>query len=76
MLNLKLITFGCECVVFGALFTLSIFNDATNYEDKYTSSECKINIAFVVVYWMLWVTFLYKTVLTSYMNVKFSRSLQ
>ena len=80
LLNLNLITFASECAIFGFLFALSFFVKDSQLEQgsptSYTSNECKINIYYDCLWLLIGVIFLIRLVMTSQMNIKFSRSLE
>ena len=38
--------------------------------------NCRVILAFEIVYWIVWGTLIARTMITSYMNVKFSRDLR
>ena len=75
LLNTNLMTFSGEWIVFGILFALAGASRNSKDDEEFSTYDCRVLLAFDFFYWMLWMTFLIRTVITSYMNVKFSRSL-
>ena len=75
LLNINLMTFSGEWIVFGILFALAGASRNSKDDEEFSTYDCRVLLAFDFFYWMLWMTFLIRTIITSYMNVKFSRSL-
>ena len=74
LINLSLVTFFGEAVIFFVLFTLSLIQ---NLDHDATEEElCKTSLALTITYWFMWVNVTARSCLTSYMNIKFSKSLR
>lgn len=65
--------------VFVSLVTLTLAYFKTQQKDgiqNATPLRCRLEITFDIFYWFIWLIFLSRTCLTSYMNIQFSRSLK
>ena len=74
LLNITFLTFALEGFTYGSVFMLAILKNRATSSEKV--AYCRISLAFDVVYWLLWGVLLTRTMLTSYLNVKFSRDLE
>ena len=75
LLNLNLIIYSFEWLTYGAVFVLSFFNNSSYEDGVFSVEECRLIFTFDFFYWMVWVALFTRICLTSYMNVKFSRTL-
>ncbi len=73
-MNINLISFAGESLIYLIVFVMSVYyQDVLSMEtDTYS---CRIITGFDVSYYGLWMTLIARTIITSYMNVKFSREL-
>jgi hypothetical protein len=76
LLNLNLISFAFEALVFAVLGVLAFFDDRAKEDSDFTTRECRFIMSFDIAYYFLWVAFLMRTLITTYMNTKFSCSIQ
>ena len=75
LMNVNLISFAGESVVYLIVFVMSFYYQKAA-ETEICSYACRIIVGFDASYYGLWLTLITRTILTSYMNVKFSRELE
>ena len=75
LMNLNLLSYSYQTLVYATCMTLSFLLNDTK-ETTVTQYSCRLQIAFDFFYWLVWVSLLTRTSITSYMNVKFSKTLQ
>ena len=67
--------FAFETLMSCSLFTLAVLSEVLDSEnDKVV--DCRIKTALSFMYLLEWVALMARILMTSYMNIKFSRSLQ
>ena len=78
LMNINLFCVGLQTVVYAADFVLAFYQPSSSSEPEVLNNQknCRLVIAFDFFYWMAWVCLLTRTCLTSYMNIKFSQSLE
>ena len=75
LLNLNMFIFAFETLMSCSLFTLAVLSEVLDSEnDKVV--DCRIKTALSFMYLLEWVALMARILMTSYMNIKFSRSLQ
>ena len=70
-MNLNMVVFAGFFLVNLSVFSLAFFVNSSS--SRPTTQFCRVVVAFDVSYWLLWLAFISRSALTSYMNVKFSR---
>ena len=72
LMNINLTTYAIQTFVYCLAFILSFYEKTVVTNVK----ECRLSITETVIYWFLWASIFSRTIMTGYMNVKFSRSLE
>ena len=73
-MHVNLFTYATQAVLYAIAFVLTFFQSSEG--EPVTPQSCRLTLAFDVCYWTLWMALFSRTFMTSYMNVKFSRSLE
>ena len=75
LMNLNLVTYAAQAILYFTAFVLAFFADS-EFDGEETSKSCRVNMTFDIIYWFLWVSLFTRASMTSYMNVKFSKTLR
>lgn len=73
-MNINFVIFSFEWIVYlNAFIVTSLLPEQS--DSNVTASECRRIFAFDISYWFLWIAVIIRTIITSLMNVRFSRDL-
>ena len=74
LLWLNLVSFSAEFILFLIVFVVTVVTRAKSHGDLDTQQDCRLFLSDTFFYTVLWSSMFFRLCLTSYMNVKQSRS--
>ena len=75
-MNVNLISFIGQTLVYSSSFLLSWYGHEKLQQQEVDERQCYLLMAFDSMYCLVWLSDVVRCLITGYMNIKFSRSLQ